>query len=277
MQGDWKRRGIGFALAVACAIVMTWPAFAGTAGERATCELDGTILRIDSATFDLQVAREGDEIVPRIFDGPIRCSGGPATVLSVDRIRFEDPEVTIDLSGGEFAPGATDEGDGSSEIEIGVPPGSSPFLVRLGGGPQHVRAGDLPGRHHGVNLNAGEESPDADIIFRRRSPRDLLSLELMGQDGPDRISGNSGPEFNGSFPDQFVVGGGNGDDWLRGTRGEDFLDGGRGHDELWAGGGADLVLLRDELRDFARCGAGADVAAADRRDRIRSCRRFYGS
>ena len=59
---------------------------------------------------------------------------------------------------------------------------------------------------------------------------------------------------------------------LRGTAAADFLDPRDGRDRVVAGSGADRVKAFDRYVDDVRCGPGADVVAADLRDRVaRDC------
>jgi hypothetical protein len=68
-----------------------------------------------------EVTRSGERIVVREFlRRPSRCRGGIPTVLTTDTITVLAPANFVDvlLGGGPFAPGATSETDGASEIEI---------------------------------------------------------------------------------------------------------------------------------------------------------------
>ncbi|MGH2738765.1 MAG: hypothetical protein ACRDHH_08100, partial [Actinomycetota bacterium] len=81
----------------------------------------GTVqVTLGAAEDEASVVRDGDDIVVLGGAGQIPC-GGP-TATTVDTIRANDVSsgtttFTIDLSGGPFEPGATDEEDGTSEIE----------------------------------------------------------------------------------------------------------------------------------------------------------------
>ncbi len=93
------------------------------AGGATTCAFDAP-----SATATVTVtqgvvatiSRDGDAIA---VNG-VLCQ--TATVTNTDVIEVAVPDVpesdtvVVDLSGGPLAPGATDEGDGSSEIEIEI-------------------------------------------------------------------------------------------------------------------------------------------------------------
>ena len=67
--------------------------------------------------------------------------------------------------------------------------------------------------------------------------------------------------------------GGLGNDTIHGRGGNDQIVGGRGRDILWGGDGNDTIVSRDGSRDIVYCGAGWDVAIADRLDTVRGCER----
>jgi Ca2+-binding RTX toxin-like protein len=212
------------------------------------------------------------------------------------------PEVLLAL--GPFAPGATPELEGASEIEI-------EFEFRLrnswadingtrradefhwGPGPQH---------HPGLNLNP-QDAGDQDVDVTVRGPG--VCLIAHGAAGNDTIVPAPGPPFpndgvasSGGRGDDRLnaprnswgsLGGGADDDTLTGGRQGDNLNGGDGNDRLKAAGGADSIRAgqgrdlifggpgrdrinsRDSIRDTVRCGAGRDRVKADRRDRLRGC------
>jgi hypothetical protein len=85
--------------------------------------------------------------------------------------------MRINLSGGPFAPGRTDEGDGSSEIEFSVDTGSGgdTVIVTATEGPDAFLA-----RHLGANLNAGEPVEDLDVAWP--------NYPLRGRGGDDYLS-----------------------------------------------------------------------------------------
>jgi hypothetical protein len=139
------------------------------------------------------LAREGDTIV---VDGT-PC--GTATVTTTERILVdaEQDERTshlfdIDLSGGPFAPGRSDEGDGSSEIEIRVDMGpslSDEVTIRGSDGPDVVVL-----RRTAVNLDAApDDRPDLRLLGLHDSASvdsslvyiDRLSMQLGA--GDDRV------------------------------------------------------------------------------------------
>jgi Ca2+-binding RTX toxin-like protein len=55
------------------------------------------------------------------------------------------------------------------------------------------------------------------------------------------------------------------------------MNGGPGEDELFGGTGKDELHADDGDRDVVNCGAGSDVAIADRGDRVMNCERVHRS
>lgn len=248
---------------------------------------------IDAAAILL--SRAGDAIVV----GGEPC--GAATVHTVDSIQVDgEPQVddphaghvfTIDLSGGPFAPGRTDEGDGSSEIEILVDTGpSAGDRMRIVGGP----GADVL-RFQGADLNldpSPDDAPDVrllglsdyyavdddlrawddlDVVTRGGSDlvvaqdpegahgrRSFFQFEVAGGPGSDRISSWGG-----------VITGGRGDDDLTDTQRADLL-GGPGDDRLavaygtitepahFQGGRGHDVMRGGPDQDFFDGGPGRD-------------------
>ena len=165
-------------LAVAVLIGSAVPASAGVpdpcsfAGGTLTITLpsgaDGTLGRSDTA-----ITLNGQP-----------CGG--ATVSTTDSISITidtGTSITIDLSAGPFAPGATDEQDGSSEIEIDVATADQGAkLLSVTGSPfaDFLAADDLTGT---LTLNTDEEVPDVDVTME--AAFDLF--EIDGAGGADYI------------------------------------------------------------------------------------------
>jgi hypothetical protein len=89
---------------------------------------------VSGSDGEITLRREGDAL----FANGEACQG--ATVHNTDLIRLlARGRITIDLGGGPIAPGAADEGDGSSEIEMEV---DTRDLDVLGGtGRDHIVGG----------------------------------------------------------------------------------------------------------------------------------------
>lgn len=292
--------------------------FAPAADARVRCSFSGPPQNLLTVTMDRDALGEitrsgpitttGQEIWVREFvEYPTPCRGGVPTVLNTDTIRVLEgglafPDVLLGL--GPFAPGATPELEGASEIEI-----EFEFKARFGFAEvdgtrraDEIHWGPGPGNHPGLNLNpsdAGDQ--DVDVTVRGVG----AYLVANGAGGADTIV----PAPGAPFPNDGVVsGGGRGDDrliaprntWggLDGEAGDDVLTGGRqgdnlfgggGNDRLRSGGGADSlrpgagrdlvfggpgrdrVNSRDSHRDRVRCGGGRDRVKADRQDRLRGC------
>jgi Ca2+-binding RTX toxin-like protein len=193
---------------------------AAPAGATHTCSLDeasGTL----SITFAQRatIKRSGDAIL--VKGQP--CDG--ATVFNTDLIRFiaiepdRSQEMKVNLAGGPFGPGLTDEGDGGSEIEFEIDTGFGGDTIVVVGtaSSDHFVAG-----HLGVNLNADEPVEDLDI------PRGAV---LAGRGGDDLLDVNGSPATGvssfasvraGGGKDTLIASGGDG--------GGSRYDGGRGYD-----------------------------------------------
>jgi RTX calcium-binding nonapeptide repeat (4 copies) len=282
---------------------------------RTRCDYSGPPDNVLTVTADrgalTEVARRGQRIIAREFlELPVRCRGDMPTVLNTDtieiKLRTDEDSVDVLLAGGSFAPGATPEPEGASEIEIDIEWQSRfAFLGTV----QGTRRADEfhwgPGldRQPGLNLNP-LEAGDADVDVTAHGGFDpLLTVEGGGGDdtiipapgpkfpnlgvfteggpGDDRLAGfpNSGAILVGDEGNDVLTGGRgmddlrglSGRDRLDGRGGADLIDGGRGRDLIFGGPGRDRILARDSWRDKLRCGAGRDRVRPDRRDRLRGC------
>lgn len=219
------------------------------------------------------------------------CFEVPSTVNNTDRVIVTDSSggfdqrVGLDAAKGPFAPGATDEGDGTSEIEFEIDLGSpgEPFesLARdtvnyyapLGN--NEIRVGQAAGRTW-INTNAdreGSRTPDLDVAISGldRPVTDPLELDgdfvwIHGTGGDERLLGRGGPGFSGPAEVALLLKGRGGDntlvggnlaDRLQGDAGEDLLKGGPGNDLLDPDRGND-VLKGGPGKDFMDGGAGND-------------------
>ncbi len=275
-----NRRALFASLATLAAI----GAFAATstthAGTRAgvTCRFNNAehrlTVRFHNDDANGGIVRDGDDLVVHDVFGPLGCAGAQdPTRFNTERVRVRTRAASVDdldfdLAAGPFAPGFSDEGDGSSEIEFAVTfPAGLDSRVGIHGRRRADRIvlGKLaPGR--GVNLNAAEDVDDPDVTIRGAAPL------VGGFGGADVISARGrGGAFIGPFPSTVVAFGMRGDDVLSGGPARDYLIGGRGHDTLKGGHGGDFLGARDGTRDVVRCGRGSDHAEVDRIDRRRDC------
>ncbi len=210
-------RILGLLLLVLAALAVAVPATAVVACVYGGGTASVTLAQGDSAT----IVRSG---------AAIHVNGSACDTATVNNTDLIDvvatgvpTEVAIDLTGGQFAPGATDEGDGSSEIEFAVTfPSGSPTLRIVGtGGIDTIVVGAS-----GINLNGAETTGvDADVTLTG-----LSAIVVNGGSGADVLS---------------VAGGsGTGDPsaaTLRGTAGADTLFGGKGGSTFDGGDGSDRL------------------------------------
>jgi Ca2+-binding RTX toxin-like protein len=193
--------------------------------------------------------------------GPQDCGG--ATTANVDSIKVVGhagsvETLTIDQSGGAFAPGATVEtGTGAvSEIELALHLGDATDSVDV-----HGTSGDdtLAMGIKGVALNG---DADVDVTF------DVLpsAITLRGLGGVNSLGGRGGfgtgtvylgslTAHAGDLGDTIV--GSEGSDFLFGGAGNDTIEGRTGNDSLDGGAGNDS-LAGHAGNDTLTGGAGAD-------------------
>lgn len=243
---------------------------ADPAGAAVTCSHNGW------ANVSLSAA--GDLAAMDVSGGAIRVNGvpcGAATVSNTDAIQVTGTynlsmTLTIDLTGGLFAPGATAESTGVSEIEWYI---VNVRMIKLLGTPNAdaITFGAGSSGWFAGNLNASESPDDVDINIGHPSP----VLTLVGGDGDDSISAGGGQGTGAAYPfdtdlsggpgndtiaggpGDGVIKGGIGDDHLNGAAGWDGLYGGDGNDTLFGGPGGDHLRGLDG-NDFIRGGPTND-------------------
>src|SRR5262245_34841451 len=220
-----SHRGLGRAAGAAGALLALWWVLAPSYAEAApTCTFDAP-----TATVTVDVGNGESGTIVRQGDA-IALDGAPcdtATVNNTDAIVVNGTgipaSVTIDLGGGQFAPGATPENDGGdSEIEftITLPAGSPTVHVAGGGGVDTIVVGA-----GGINLNATEAAGDADVL--------IIGLPVIVVDGNGSsdtlsVAGGSGTGAERSAP----LNGGTEGDALFGAGGGSSFDGGAGVDTV---------------------------------------------
>jgi hypothetical protein len=248
-----------------------------TTAAKPTCSVspDGRTLEV-AAVLSTTIVREGDEVRVGDLSGSVSCAGTP-TVTTIDTIaviarpgeRF--PDVRFDLRGGSFAPGATDEGDGSSEIEMNIAPEVDSVRIAGSGRAERITAGRAAPKTVGINLNADEAEADPDVILRKPAQRLFLRLEAGG--GGDRLSANGGPGFDGpvAYGRAPILLAGGGKDRVTGSPGKDVIDAIGGPDVVRALAGNDEIETRDSGDDRVLCGPGDDALIADRGDQRAGC------
>lgn len=202
--------------------------------------------------------------------GPIACEGGVPTVANTDTIRVrkgaraKNANLKIDLTYGRLEPGATDEGDGSSEIELDAAVGGR-VAVRMTRGADPVTLG-RGASGTSLNLNAAELTADDDLVVDEES-----RIQVDGAGSADSIElaeGGSASELRG-----LTLTGGQGDDLLRAGSDMDRLFPGTGRDRVEAGGGSDLVIAFESAPDRIDCGGGMDfvLISEDSRHGFHDC------
>lgn len=282
---------------------------------RTTCSYAGpptNLLTVTTGGFleFADIRRKGAEMMVAGREEPTRCTGDAPTVLNTDSIRVVnrgDGLVNLELGGGPFAPGATPEAEGASEIEVEFRGFSDIGRVVGTPGADEFHWGE-GGAHAGLNLNpssAGDQDVDVTLLGRFSFlvatagagndtivpapgavvPRDAFSDSSEGGRGHDVLIApkNAGAILDGGRGNDALTGGrqrdllqgGAGVDHVAGAGGDDLLNGGPGRDLLRAEGGRDLIRARDFQRDRIHCGDGRDRVEADRRDRLRGCERIH--
>jgi Ca2+-binding RTX toxin-like protein len=240
-------------LVVACAVGLSLGVLAAPAAA-ATCTYDAvtraatvTVGNGESAT----IARAGPAIT---LDG-VPCDA--ATVDTTDTIAVTatgiPTQITIDLSGGPFEPGATAETDASSEIEFTLDLPTGTPTVRIAGA---TTADVIVIGNDGVNLNAAEANGDADVLITG-SP----TIVIAGGDGDDRLS-VAGESGTGAAGRTATVLGDAGADLLLGATGGSSFDGGAGVDTLDYGAAASLTLADLGGGRVDHQGGGTDAVTA---------------
>jgi RTX calcium-binding nonapeptide repeat (4 copies) len=292
--------------------------FAPIAEARMRCSYSGAPQNLLAVTADRDALGEitrpgpitttGQELWVREFlDPPRPCRGGVPTVLNTDTIRVLAPELAFPevlLALGPFAPGATPELEGASEIEIEFEFSSRNSWADVNGTrlADEFHWGPGPQHHPGLNLNprdAGDQDVDvtvrgggAYLIAHGAAGNDTIvpapgapfpndGVVSSGGRGDDRLSAprNSWGSLGGGAGDDVLTGGtqddslfgGDGNDRLRGTGGPDSIRAGPGRDLIFGGPGPDRINSRDSKHDTVRCGADRDRVQADRQDRLRGC------
>ena len=215
----------------------------------------------------------------RIMVGVTAC--GAATATSTDTILVNGTtgaeNITIDLSGGQFAPGVAVEGSGLSEIEFVVDL-STGVLDRVtfsgSAGDDSIVLGasganldgddDVDVTLTGVELGTANGSDGADLVSGAgdivTGGATSLFLTVNGDSDDDVLAGGQGDDTITGGTGNNTLSGGDGDDTLTGGPGDDTLAGGMGGDTLTGGLGNDVFDEGDSLSgtDTMAGGGGSD-------------------
>jgi hypothetical protein len=233
--------------------------------------------RIDEITV-LDESAEGDSLIESDRGSPQSC-GPPPTVTNIDSIRVrlgkqsEVADLFVNLQYGALAPGFTDEGDGSSEIELDARLGYGFVVVTMTRGSDSAAVRRPAGEvgPTSVNFNAGEGVLDHDMTVGGKT---LLGL-LAGGGNDTLTSSGIGRAQNPFSLSSVVLAGGQGADSLSGGNGAELFFNGSGADVVEAGGGDDMIIATGRAPDHIDCGPGDDrVLVARPGNRLSRCERI---
>jgi Ca2+-binding RTX toxin-like protein len=212
---------IGIAIAGVAAIAT--PASAAVTCSLSSGKLSVSISGDGTEVIDITERPNGNFRVSTWDAGTIACAGGPATTANTDLIDVVDSsgassDTTLSLWGVPFLGGATDEGDGTSEVEVSATVGTGTDDLRLFAltGPVNFRLGTL-----GVNTNTNETSDDLDVDVPNMA--DLETAAVAGSDSADVISGAGGEGAGLEFPHRLRIDALAGNDDIRGGAAQNFL------------------------------------------------------
>jgi hypothetical protein len=282
------RRGLVLAGVASISLVLVGVCSAPPAVARTRCSYSGPPANVLTVTADrgalTEVIRRGQRIIAReLLERPAKCAGGIPTIFNTDTIHVsvgtDDDFVDLFLGGGPFAPGATPEPEGASEIEIEIQFGLSGGLANVHGTRRadEFHWGPGPEPEPGLNLNP-RTAGDVDVdVTARGGPQTILDVEAGP--GDDTIIPEPGPSFPNSgvavFGDEgndtlvalpnseSILDGGDGNDTLTGGGLHDFMIAFGGNDRLIGGGGADS-MYGGRGRDFLDGGPGRDLVDGER-------------
>jgi Ca2+-binding RTX toxin-like protein len=190
---------------------------------------------------------------------PLNCVGGGtiATTTNTDRVAvFAQAKgasygVVLDQAKGAFAPGATAEADGNSEIELALS-GQSGHLSVFGTPGDDVMRVSGPGRSPTVSVLDFGRDDDDDVTFA------ASDVSLVGGDGDDFLSGQG---YGFRDPTTLPLG-------FSGGAGDDVIEGGLAVDHFSGNAGNDTLRTNDGDPELVSGGPGADTAVRDGADTL---------
>jgi hypothetical protein len=258
MSRSGSIRRLAFGAALACVAVGSAPALAGASPCTYNPATKVASVVDSSGVKQLRVAVNGDLIFTQ--DGgnpPLSCVGGGtvATTANTDRVsvfaqaKGASDGVVLDQAKGAFAPGATPEADGNSEIELGLSGQSGHLSVFGTPGDDVIRVRPLDRVSTIAGIGFGADDDD-DVTFT------ASDVALVGGDGADLLSGQGYGQF--AEPARLPLGfsGGAGDDTIIGGLGVDHFAGNAGNDSLQtADGNPELVSGGPDVDRAVRDGA----------------------
>ncbi len=232
-----------------------------------SCQYNGSSKHLEVfESSPTTIVRNGSAIQVNSGSNPVACSGGP-TVTNTDAIIVFDSapanfsyHVTIDLSGGPFAPGADNEGGSNDEIEIELQDVESAEFKGSSGADNWRFGSD------GANLNGASEANfltpgvDTDVTFLASTDR--VRMDTGGSS--DVVRGNGGLGAGTPLQIPMRIHGGVGNDQLTGGDMDDTIafegaiSNDAGNDTVTGGAGAD-VIGSDAGNDTVDGGSGTDL------------------
>jgi Ca2+-binding RTX toxin-like protein len=274
-----------------CVGALTWPA---SSSATVACSYSGADHRLTVNTLSdtSEITRSGDSIAVKDLFTPTAtsCSGGTPTVFNTDQVTVVGGISTdISLSGGPFAPGASPDPDGSSEIQFAAVgdgivyvDGTAGRDVWAWGAPPPGGGPPLGFPSAALNTNFGvdgdqdvEVSADpSQIGFIVASPGRGADLVEPQPDSVGFLSFSNGGAGNDTLigtPSGGILEGGNGRDTIIGGARSDLISGGHGKDRISAGAGGDEIGTVDGAKDRVACGGGRDRVRADAKDKLHGC------
>jgi Ca2+-binding RTX toxin-like protein len=214
-----------------------------------------------SGVSQLRVGVNGTTIFTRYGgNAPLNCVGGGtvATTTNTDRIsvfaqaKGASDGVVLDQAGGAFAPGATPEADGNSEIELALS-GQSGHLSVFGTPGNDVMRVSGPFRAPSVSFLDFGADEDDDVTFA------ASDVSLVGGDGADFLSGQGYGQLRDATTLPLAFSGGAGDDVIEGGVAVDHFSGNAGNDTL---------RTNDGNPELVSGGPGVDSAVRDGADTL---------
>jgi len=176
-------------------------------------------------------------------------------------------------AGGDTVDGGEgdDKVNGSDVAPVG---GDGDDRLFGGGGTDDLRGGrgnDVLDGGLGADTMDGESETDT-VTYEGRANEVFVSLDGRDNDGEAN-------EHDNVVNVERIVGGRLGDtlsgdagnNTIAGQRGQDLIRGLLGVDQLQGGAAGDVVMARDGVADVVECGAGNDLAIADRQDKVSKC------
>jgi Ca2+-binding RTX toxin-like protein len=256
-------------LVVAAAAALDLTSRAGIAAASASCSFSstGNTESISTTGTNLILRRGGaGQILVSDNGGSEKVCGSVTAVdnVAIDLGDTENEQLKFDLEGGLFAPGATPEANGSSEVEFVVSnAGTGTQLVVEGStGSDAVSFGDrrvFPEFRTVTDVNldglADGLTPDGDVVLDPRPE----SIVVLAGSGNDVVSGAGiGPDNSHPTGTPIAIDDGLGSDVLTGGSSTDlFLPSSGDHGDAFSGGAG------DDFIDYSRGSTGVSVSLDD--------------